>query len=44
MEWMRGLVPILFLIAAWVAFGWVYDYSKGFTPWFGKNKKRKRRE
>ena len=28
------VVGLVILIAAWVAFGWVYDKTMGHPPWF----------
>ena len=33
------VVGIVILIAAWAAFGWVYDKTLGHPPWLGKRKK-----
>ena len=35
-----GLIPLLALVAAWVAFGWLHDYTMGYPPWFKKDKKK----
>lgn len=35
-----GLAPLLILVAVWIAFGWLHDYTMGYPPWFKKGKKK----
>ena len=34
------VVGVGFLVVAWVAFGWLHDYTMGYPPWSKKDKKK----